>query len=222
MLLDRKRINRWAKWVALGLAIVFGASFVFMGVGTGIDIDWGSLFKGSGSSKTTSPSGPQERIAAYDATLATDPSNMDALLGAAADYSSLGQPLKAAEYLEKAAVAAPDNVDVWMRLATIYMSSDARDYSAAVRVLNQATLLDSNNAQAFLQLGAAERGAGNVNAAILAWNRYLQLEPTGDMADTVRSELLVLSPPTTTGATPTTGDTAAGSSTTTGGTTSTT
>ncbi len=219
MLLDRKRINRWAKWVALGLAIVFGASFVFMGVGTGIDIDWGSLFTGSGSSKATSPSGPQERIAAYDATLATDPSNMDALLGAAADYSSLGQPLKAAEYLEKAAVAAPDNIDIWMRLADIYMSSDGRDYAAAVRVLNQATLLDSNNAQAFLQLGAAERGAGNVSAAILSWNRYLQLEPTGDMADTVRSELSALSPPTTSGATPTTD---AGSSTTMGATTSTT
>lgn len=218
MLLDRKRINRWARWVALALAIVFGASFVFMGVGTGIDMDWGSLFSGGGSNKTTSPAGPQERIAAYDATLATDPSNMEALLGAATDYSSLGQPLKAAEYLEKAAVAAPDNVDIWMRLATIYMSSDARDYSAAVRVLNQATLLDTNNAQAFLQLGAAERGAGNVGAAILAWNRYLQLEPTGDMSDTVRSELTALSPPTTGAGSSSTTNT----STTTGATTSTT
>lgn len=219
MLLDRKRINRWAKWVALGLAIVFGASFVFMGVGTGINLDWSALWDWGGSGQATSPAGPEERIAAYDATLATDPTNMEALLGAATEYSSLGQPLKAAEYLEKAAAASPDNFDVWMRLASIYMSADARDYAAAVRVLNQATSLDPNNAQAFLQLGAAERGAGNTSAAILAWNRYLQLDPEGEMADTVRSELTALSPPTT-GASDTTG--AAGSTTTTADTTTTT
>lgn len=222
MLLDRKRINRWAKWVALGLAIVFGASFVFMGVGTGINLDWSALWDwGGSSSKATTAAGPEERIAAYDATLAADPANMEALLGAANEYTSLRQPLKAAEYLEKAAVAAPDNVDIWMRLAEIYMGSDSRDYVQAVRVLNQATSLDPNNAQAFLQLGAAERGAGNPSAAILAWNRYLQLQPEGDMADTVRSELAVLTP-TTTSATSTTGDTGATTTTTAGATTTTT
>ncbi len=222
MLLDRKRINRWAKWVALGLAIVFGASFVFMGVGTGINLDWSALWDWGGSSQTSSPAGPQERIAAYDATLVTDPTNLEALLGAATEYATLGQPLKAAEYLEKAAVAAPDNADIWSRLASIYMSADSRDYTQAVRVLNQATSLDPNNAQGFLQLGAAERGAGNVGAAILAWNRYLQLEPEGDMADTVRSELSILTP-TTTGATSPTDDTSTtDTSTTAGGTTTTT
>ncbi|MHB8867521.1 MAG: tetratricopeptide repeat protein [Thermoleophilia bacterium] len=222
MLLDRKRINRWAKWVALGLAIVFGASFVFMGVGTGIDLDWSALWDWGGSNQSTSPAGPQERIAVYDATLAADPGNLEALLGAATEYSSLGQPLKAAEYLETAAVAAPDNADIWLRLANIYMSPDSRDYTQAVRVLNQATSLDPNNAQGFLQLGAAERGAGNVNAAILAWNRYLQLEPEGEMADTVRSELSILTPPTTS-ATPTTGDAGGeGTATTAGATTTTT
>ncbi len=35
MLLDRKRINKWAKWVALFLAIIFAAGFLFVGVGYG-------------------------------------------------------------------------------------------------------------------------------------------------------------------------------------------
>lgn len=206
MLLDRKRINRWAKWVALGLALVFGLSFVFMGVGTGINLDWTSLwdFVGNGNAGTNvAASGPDARIKAFEATLAADPNNVDALVGIAAEYSSLQEPLKAAEYLEKAAVVAPDNLDVLMRLAAIYMAPDSRDYQAAVRVLNQATMLDTSNAQAFLQLGAAERGAGNVSATIMAWNRYLQLEPEGDMADTVRAELTAMSP-TTTAATATT------------------
>lgn len=203
MLLDRKRINRWAKWVALGLALVFGLSFVFMGVGTGVNVDWNEIWNfvaGRDGTVNTGSAGPEDRIKTYEATLAADPNNVEALVGIATEYSSLDQPLKAAEYLEKAAAVAPDNFDIFMRLAGIYMSPDSRDYQAAVRVLNQATSLDSNDAQAFLQLGAAQRGAGNVSAAILAWNRYLQLEPEGDMADTVRAELAVMST-TTTGAT---------------------
>ena len=200
MLLDRKRINRWAKWVALGLALVFGLSFVFMGVGTGVNVDWNEIWNfvaGRDGTTNTGSAGPEDRIKTYEATLAADPNNVDALMGIATEYSSLDQPLKAAEYLEKAAAVAPDNFDIYMRLASIYMSPDSRDYQAAVRVLNQATSLQPNDPQAFLQLGAAQRGAGNVSAAILAWNRYLQLVPEGDMADTVRAELSAMSPATT-------------------------
>ena len=35
MLLDRRRIKKWAKWVALFLAIVFAGGFLFLGVGYG-------------------------------------------------------------------------------------------------------------------------------------------------------------------------------------------
>ncbi|MHB9150890.1 MAG: TPR domain-containing protein [Thermoleophilia bacterium] len=218
MLLDRKRINRWAKWVALGLALVFGLSFVFMGVGTGVNVDWSEIWNfvaGRDQATNTAAAGPQDRIDAYQTTLAADPNNVDALMGIAAEYSSLKEPLKAAEYLEKAAVAAPDNLEVFIRLAAIYMAPDSRDYQAAVRVLNQATSLDPTNAEAFLQLGAAERGAGNVSAAILAWNRYLQLVPEGDMADTVRAELTAMSPTTTGATTGTTSGGAEGTQTTT-------
>lgn len=210
MLLDRKRINRWARWVALGLAIVFGLSFVFMGVGTGINVDWTELWNfvsNNQSNTATASSGPEDRIKAYETTLATDPNNIVALKGIATEYVALNNPLKAAEYLERAGAAAPDDVEVFLRLGTIYMAPDSRDYVAAVRVLNIASSLDPNNSQTFLQLGAAERGAGNTSAAILAWNRYLQLDPEGQMADTVRAELEAISPTTTTTAASTTSTT---------------
>ena len=35
MLLDRRRIRKWAKWVALLLAVVFALSFLLLGVGYG-------------------------------------------------------------------------------------------------------------------------------------------------------------------------------------------
>ena len=52
MLLDRKRIKKWGKWVALALAIVFALSFLFMGVGYGGG-GLSALFRGDTS--TTKP-----------------------------------------------------------------------------------------------------------------------------------------------------------------------
>lgn len=198
MLLDRKRINRWAKWVSLGLAIVFGLSFVFLGVGSGLNVEWTSLLDVFGSSTPVTSVGPSSDLADYEQALAADPNNLDALLGIATEYESLGQPLAAAPYLERAAQVKPDDLDLLMRLGEIYLLPDSLDYVAAVRVFNQATLLDSNNATAFLRLGVAERGAGNVSAAILAWSRYLALDPDGELAETVRVELEAMSPTVTT------------------------
>ncbi|MBU2601571.1 MAG: hypothetical protein KKA32_05305 [Actinobacteria bacterium] len=197
MLLDRKRINRWAKWVALGLAIVFGLSFVFMGVGSGLNVDWTSLWGGPGSTSATSGSA-SSGVAEYEQALAADPNDLAALIGIANEYESLGQPLLAAPYLERAAQAKPDDLGLLMRLGEIYLHPDSLDYAAAVRVFNQATLLDPNNAQGFLRLGVANRGAGNISATILAWSRYLQLDPDGELAETVRAELEAMSPTVTT------------------------
>lgn len=197
VLLDRKRINRWAKWVSLGLAIVFGLSFVFMGVGSGLNVDWSGLWDAFGSS-SVAPQGSDSGVTAYEQALAANPNDLDALLGIANEHESLGQPLLAAPYLERASKLKPDDFDLLMRLGEIYLLPDSLDYAAAVRVFNEATLLDPNNATAFLRLGVAERGAGNVSATILAWSRYLALDPDGEMAGTVRAELEAMSPSTTT------------------------
>ncbi len=215
MLLDRKRINRWAKWVSLGLAIVFGLSFVFMGVGSGLNVDWSSLWDAFGST-SAAPQNPDSSVAEYEQALAADPNDLDALLGIATEYESLGQPLQAAPYLERATQLKPDDRELLMRLGEIYLLPDSLDYTAAVRVFNAATLLDSNDATGFLRLGVAERGAGNLSAAILAWNRYLALDPEGDLAETVRAELEAMSPTVTTlGSTDTTVPAGQGDSTTT-------
>lgn len=191
MLLDRRRINRWAKWVSLALAIVFGVSFLFLGIGSGANMDWGALWAslGGGSDAPATPSGPAEQIKAYEAALAANPSDANALLGIAIQYEQLGQPAQQAAYLEKYVVVKPGDFDTHMKLAAIYMSPDTADYPSAVRVLNTATSIDPTSAQAFLLLGSAQRAAGNAAAAILAWNKYLQLEPQGSMAETVKAEI---------------------------------
>lgn len=208
MLLDRKKINKWARVMAAILAVVFGLSFVALGVGSGVNLNWSDLWNSIGSNNQSGPNTPEENIKAYTATLQTDPSNEVALLGMAAAYRQLQQPAKQAEYLEKLAIVKPTDASIQLQLAAIYMSAEARDYQAAIRVLNKATTLDPSNADGFLQLGSALRGAGDTNAALLAWNRYLELAPDGTMAETVKEQIALLTTSTTTvttaGSTPTT------------------
>ena len=106
-----------------------------------------------------------------------------------------------------------------MRLANIYMSADVGNNGAAVTVLNKATQVDANNPDVYLKLGTAQNALGNTEAALLAWQRYLELAPNDDMATVVREKVEELSkkPTTTTTSTATSGSTAttaAGSSTT--------
>ena len=190
MLLDRKRINKWSKRVALALAIVFGLSFVLLGVGSGTGMNWSELWSSvGGGSNSASSSAPADKIKAYQVQLDADPNNYDALVGIATQYQLLQQLQDAATYYERAIKIKADQKDIYVKLGGIYMDPSVADNQSAIRVLNQLTTLDPANAQAFLQLGIAHRNVGNTNAAILAWNKYLTLDPNSDMAKTVKAQI---------------------------------
>ena len=220
MLLDRKRINRWAKWVALFLAIVFAAGFLFMGVGYGgAGFNLSELFTGDNNVQDN-PQTPEDKIAAYQAQLTQNPKDVAALIGLATVYQQNDDLLRAAAYLELALEADPAQKEVYLRLANIYMSADVGNYAAAVAVLNKATQVDASNPDVFLKLGTAQNSLGNTEAALLAWQKFLELAPNDDMATVVREQVEELSKKpttTTTSTTSTSGSTAttaAGSSTT--------
>jgi cytochrome c-type biogenesis protein CcmH/NrfG len=208
LLLDRKRINKWAKWVALFLAIIFAAGFLFMGVGYGgAGFNLSEIFTSDKQVDVTNQT-PEDKIAAFQATLAQNPEDMNALLGIATVYQQNDQLVLAAAYLSKALEVDPSQKDLYIRLANIYMNSGVADYSAAATVLNKATSVDPNNPDVYLKLGTAQNNLGNTEAALLAWQKYLQLAPDGEYADIVREQVASLSkqPTTTTagGATTTT------------------
>jgi len=226
LLLDRKRINKWGKWVALFLAIIFAVGFIFMGVGYGGDggFNISSIFTGN-DKVPENPQTPEDKVAAYQATLATNPNDATALLGLATIYEQAGDLSTAAAYLEKLIAADSSQKDVYLRLAKLYMSENFAQYAAAVTVLNKATAVDPSNPDVYLRLGMAQNNLGNTEAAVLAYNRYLQLAPTGDMATVVKEQVEKLSKkPTTTTTTSSTTTTASSSTTTTAssGTTTTT
>lgn len=197
MLLNRRRIDKWARWVAIGLAAVFALSFAFMGVGTGVDMNWSSLWSDgsstdNGGRDTGDVQTPEDLIEGYEAELAANPDDYEALVGIATQYEALDQPDLAAEYLQKAIAQRPEDGPLHQRLAAIYMHPATANYEEAAPVLNQLTSLEPTNAQAFLLLGVAQRELGNAEAAALAWNKYLELEPEGASADDVRLQMETL------------------------------
>ena len=238
MLLDRKKIRKWAKWVALALAVIFGLSFLFLGVGYGgAGFNLSAIFSRDNKTQTTKPQTAEEKLQSYLKTLEANPKDTTTMLEVATLYEQMYKEgegkgneylLKAAAFLENAIDVDPTVKDVYLRLANIYLSKDVQAYESAVKVLNKAASADPTNPQVFLKLGAAQQALGNKEAAILAWQKYLQLAPNGDMADVVKEQLDKLTATTTTtqgGSTTTTQGgpttiTQSGSTTTQGGSTS--
>jgi cytochrome c-type biogenesis protein CcmH/NrfG len=160
------------------------------------------------------PETPEEKLAAYQDALTKNPVDTQAMLGIATIYQQANSYKNAVVYLENVIAVDPTQKDVYLRLANLYLSADLSDYQSAVTVLNKAVSVDPNNAEVYLKLGSAQSYLGNKEAAVLAWQKYLELDPNGEMASVVQEQITKLSATTTT--------TAAGSTTTTAGVTTTT
>jgi len=219
LLLDRKRIKKWSKWIALALAIIFAISFVGIGVGQSGGGNVFETFSCSSETASNAPQTPEEKLAAFQAALTANPADVTAMLGIAGIYQEANNLKAATVYLENVIALDPSQKDIYIRLANLYMSADLSDFQSAATVLNKATSVDPSNPDVYLKLGSAQNSLGNTEAALLAWQKYLELAPNGDMASVVREQITKLSakPTTTTtaGATTTTSSGTASTSTTT-------
>jgi cytochrome c-type biogenesis protein CcmH/NrfG len=219
LLLDRKRIRRWARWVAVVLAVIFAASFLFIGVGQGTgNLNVFEAFSCANSKTTTNSTDADSRITALKAALAQNPKDLTNLQALATAYIDKEDYTDAAAQLEQVISIDPTQQDVYFRLATLYMNS-LSDYASAVTVLNKAQAQFPSDPDVYLQLGLAQRSSGNNSAAILAWQKYLQLEPNGDQADAIREAIATMSASATTTTTSATTSTTAGTTSSTTGST---
>lgn len=204
------------------MAIVFALSFLFMGVGYGgAGFNISEIFTGGCSSNTdtTEPETAEDKLDALIAEYEADPTNTTTMLSIATAYETLYDAGKgegtqyleyAAAFLRNAIDVDPSLKDVYLRVTNIYMLGIGTTpaYEAAVEVLNKATTVDPDNPDIFLKLGIAQQQLGNKEGAVLAWQKYLDLDPDGDMADVVREQIEVLTATTTTTAGSTTTTTA--------------
>ncbi|MEK7817951.1 MAG: hypothetical protein AAB281_06850 [Actinomycetota bacterium] len=194
MLLDRKRINRFTRWAAIILAIIFLLSFVLMGVGSSAA---GNFLAGCASSEQSGISASSsfaDKEKYYLGEIAQNPQDNVAILQLAGLYAddSVGRNTDALAYYDRYLELDPKNVDVRLRKASVQMTK-LNDNQAAVSTLIEATNLAPTNAMAFLQLGQAAKAAGQNQVAILAWSRYLELAPGSEYTSLIRDEIAKLS-----------------------------
>lgn len=210
MLLDRRRIRKWAKWIALGLAVVFALSFLFLGVGYGggAGFNISEIFSGGGCSGETASQETGTELDKLLTSLQTDPDSTGLMVQIGDQYalrydeeSGVGAENldKAAEYYEMALSADPGLREVYQKLTAVYI--DGYKYEDAARVLNKATSVDPDNPDIYFQLGYVQRNLGRTGEAILAWQKYLQLVPAGKTADGIRAALEEMTTTTTAGST---------------------
>ena len=194
MLLDRRRIKYWQRWIYALMAVLMVAFLVYIPIGT----------RGCSSTSGTSQT-PTDRIAALKKQLQASPGVSATMLTLAQAYQvAAGQQASgSAQYqadLTNAAAyyqqyldatkslttteAVRNRINTMETLSSVY--SNLSQFAKAVTIYEQLTAMQPDNADFFLQLGSFAVNASQKNVALLAFTRYLQLAPNSAEAKTVK------------------------------------
>lgn len=203
MMLDRDKITFWTRLGAIALAVIFVGSFVFMGVGSNVNLNLLDLLGGNsgaqGEQQQTTSS--QEQITQAQQELEEDPENPKIIRRLAGLYIQNGQTEEAAEVLETGREVAPDDPVIPLYLGQAYerdaqAQTDPEERETAYRQAGDsyaaAAELQPEKPQAYLAAGQAYEQAGDKGQAIEYWNDYLELEPDGEEADAVKERIASL------------------------------
>src|SRR5215210_138503 len=200
MMLDRDKITFWTRLGAIVLAVIFVGSFVFMGVGSNVNLNLLDLLGGNSGAQeeqqqTTSS---QEQIAQAQQELEENPENPKTIRRLAGLYIQNGQTSEAREVLERGREVAPDDLVISLYLGQAYereaqaqTDEEKRKatYEQAGDAYAAAAELQPEKPQAYLAAGQSYEQAGEKGKAIQYWNDYLKLEPNGEQADAVKERI---------------------------------
>ena len=132
---------------------------------------------------------PAPAVAA--AATAPDPQEYARALASGEGLLKRGKYRAAVAEFRKAVELRPDSVPALLALGDAYLEGD--QLRNAVKPLQQAAQLDQKNARAQLLLGTVFQGLGRERDAVIAYRRYLELEPHGEFAGDVRAIVANLS-----------------------------
>jgi tetratricopeptide (TPR) repeat protein len=206
VLLDRQRVKFWQKWV-FGLMALIMAGFLVMI----------PLSNNMGCGGTTSATKQLDKeIAKYQAAVKADPKDVESWRSLAENYvlrANQQPPGSAAEAADlrtaaqhyeraakllskqKGAAAKQLRLDTLQQLVSVYLS--LKDYQLATSVYGQITALKPKDAQSFFEMASVAISAGDTNTALLAFTKYLQLDPNAADAQTVKDWIAANSGTTT-------------------------
>jgi cytochrome c-type biogenesis protein CcmH/NrfG len=200
VLLDRKRVKFWQKWVFLFMAILM-ASFLIFG--------YSGVLQGCSNRVGLTQANPAEaRVKDLTKQLQADPTNGQKMLALAEAYQirggtqQTGSSQAQSDYAQALALyekflgltpaqqgatkqEIKDNrVKALESQGQIYVSQ--QDWAKVVKVYQSLTGLRPKNADYFLLLGEAASQNGDTPTALLAFTRFLQLAPNDPNATTVK------------------------------------
>jgi tetratricopeptide (TPR) repeat protein len=123
---------------------------------------------------------PDEALAEFDAALALDPYNMQALYGRGLIYQGQNQHQQAIEDFTAANGLTPQRVEPLLGRAASYLSIDKAKEAAAD--LDEAVQADSNNVLAWTTRGQAYERLGDKAKAAASYSRAVALHPRDEAA----------------------------------------
>ncbi len=207
MLLDRKRVKFWQKWVFLFMAIVMAGFLVMIPLTTG---------KGCGGTTSSVTKQLDADVAKYKAQVAADPKNVGAWIALGDAYQSRANAQTAQSAAQsrdlaaaataytqgtgllekqKGAAAKQKLLDTYQKMVSVDLA--LKQYSAATSVYGQITRLTPKDATAFFDWASVATQAADTGTALLAFTRYLQLAPNAPDAAQVRAWIKANTPSST-------------------------
>ncbi len=139
----------------------------------------------------TAPAEPAPALATSTVSTSADPGEYARALAGGETLLKRGKYRAAVAEFRKAVALRPDSVPALLALGDAFLEGD--QLRNAVKPLQQAAQLDPKNARAQLLLGTVFQGLGREKEAIVAYKRYLELEPHGEFAGDVRAIVANLS-----------------------------
>jgi len=197
VLLDRQRVKFWQKWVFGFMALIM-AGFLVM-----IPLSRESACGGGGT--TSAIEQLNKEITKYQAAVTADPKDVEAWRSLAENYAlransqPQGSPAQAADWRtaaqnyeravkllskQKGAAAKQLRIDTLQQLVSVYLF--LQDPQLATSVYGQITALTPKDPQAFYDMATMAIQAGDTNTALLAFTRFLKLDPTSPDAQSVK------------------------------------
>jgi tetratricopeptide (TPR) repeat protein len=199
MLLDRKRIRFWQRWI-FGFMAVLMAMFLLVG--------YSGVLSSCNNAGNSGGQTAQDQIDKYNATLQANPEDPTALLGLANLYLKLGDPQQSdAATAQQNLQKSIEYYDRYLRLSNAALGENAKqkritalqyqavayaqlnDAKGAAAVYSKLTDLDPKNPDFYFNAAVAERDAGQVAKALLDFATFLKLDPKSDRASLVREQM---------------------------------
>jgi len=173
VLLDQKRTKRMVQIVAILTSLAFGGVILVV---------MGLIFFGGGGQTQA-----DVLLAEARERVEQEPRSADAWEQLASAFAGTEEFDQAIEAAERSVELEPDNFRRLQTLVSLQVRQN--DTEGAIAALQGFTTRNSDNGEAFLQLGQLAEEAGRTPLARLSYQAFLRLEPDDPNADFIQQRL---------------------------------